>query len=290
MSDRDEFDDQKASTKADDRTPGGIVTAVSGWEDCDVGALEHVVRHGRRGYSLTPALLEDLRRVVEADYVALLERLERADPSDSITVLTPARPEKCAGSEDVWSHVWASEVCDADDSDDGCSADHVHRAEVANVAGARHPLANSSIMLAPMRTPLGQARLALIRHYRDFDERDQLLLALLRPHLVAAYRRGAERRTAGKALTARQRTVLQLVARGWSNDEIARALLVSKGTVRKHLDNAYRQLGVSSRAAAVARAFPDGVDSEAGPRPRPRPGGRTPVLDGRYSSEPAKLA
>jgi DNA-binding CsgD family transcriptional regulator len=242
------------------------VTAISRWDDRDVGALEHVVRHGRRGHALTPPVLEDLRRVVEADYVALLERLEHAGQNDRVTVVTPSHPETGTEAASVWSHVWASEICDAEDSDGGCPADHVHRADVANVAGDRHPLAKSRIMLAPMRTPLGQARLAVIRHYRDFDERDQLLFALLRPHLSAAYRRGAERRTAGKSLTARQRTVLQLVARGWSNDEIARALLVSTGTVRKHLDNAYRQLGVSSRAAAVARAFPDGLDSAVGLR------------------------
>jgi ATP/maltotriose-dependent transcriptional regulator MalT len=238
------------------------MTAIGGWNDRDVHALAHVVRHGRGGTALTPAVLEDLRRVVEADFVALLERRERRGETHSVTVVTAAHPEVASEANDLWSHVWASEVCDDDDSQDGCLADHVHLADVADVAGARHPLAKSRIMLAPMRAPVGQARLAVIRHHRDFDERDQLLLALLRPHLAAAYRRGMERRTAGKALTNRQRTVLQLVARGWSNDEIARALLVSKGTVRKHLDNAYRQLGVSSRAAAVARAFPEGLSSE----------------------------
>jgi DNA-binding CsgD family transcriptional regulator len=237
------------------------VTPIGGWNDRDVNALAHVVRHGRGGNALTPSVLEDLRRVIEADYVALLERPERCGESDSVTIVTPTHPKAADESGDLWSHVWASEVCD-DESQDGCLADHVHLADVAEVAGARHPLAESRIMLAPMRGPVGQARLAVIRHYRDFDERDQLLLALLRPHLAAAYRRGTERRTAGKALTNRQRTVLQLVARGWSNEEIARALLVSKGTVRKHLDNAYRQLGVSSRAAAVARAFPEGLSSE----------------------------
>lgn len=238
------------------------MTVIGGWDDRDVSALAHVVRHGRGGAALTPAVLEDLRRVIEADYVALLERRERRGETNAVTVVTPAHPDAADEASKIWSHVWASEVCDDDDSQDGCLADHVHLAHVAEIAGARHPLAKSRIMLAPMRTPVGQARLAVIRHYRDFDERDQLLLALLRPHLAAAYRRGMERRTAGRALTNRQRTVLQLVARSWSNDEIARALLVSKGTVRKHLDNVYRQLGVSSRAAAVARAFPEGLSSE----------------------------
>jgi len=245
------------------------VTAASEWDDRDVRALAHVVRHGRDGRTLTASLLDDLRRLIVADHVALLERREPAEPG-MVTVLVPAQPTSSADVRAVWSQIWASEVCN-DDSQNGCLADHVHLADVAGVAGTRHPLAKSRIMLAPIRAPVGQARLAVIRHYREFDEREQLLLALLRPHLAAAYRRGMERRTAGKALTNRQRSVLQLVARGWSNEEIARALIVSKGTVRKHLDNAYRRLGVSSRAAAVARAFPEGVSSEV-PAAIPDPG------------------
>jgi DNA-binding NarL/FixJ family response regulator len=52
---------------------------------------------------------------------------------------------------------------------------------------------------------------------------------------------------------------MRLVALGFSNDEIARTLFLSVGTVRKHLDNTYRVLGVTRRAAAVTRAFPQGL-------------------------------
>ena len=65
--------------------------------------------------------------------------------------------------------------------------------------------------------------------------------------------------------------------RGCSNDEIAARLVVAPGTVPKHLDNVFRQLGVSSRAAAVARAFPDGVPPFLPDRPTsvPLPAQRT---------------
>jgi len=53
-------------------------------------------------------------------------------------------------------------------------------------------------------------------------------------------------------LTAREREVLRWVARGKSNGEIATALYVSESTIRKHLENAYKKLGVFSRTAAVA--------------------------------------
>jgi pimeloyl-ACP methyl ester carboxylesterase/DNA-binding CsgD family transcriptional regulator len=53
-------------------------------------------------------------------------------------------------------------------------------------------------------------------------------------------------------LSSREDEVLRWVARGKPNAEIATALYVSESTVRKHLQNAYRKLGVTSRTAAVA--------------------------------------
>jgi hypothetical protein len=43
------------------------------------------------------------------------------------------------------------------------------------------------------------------------------------------------------------------------NTQIARQLGISEGTVRTHLETIYDKLGVSSRTAAVTRAFPDGT-------------------------------
>jgi pimeloyl-ACP methyl ester carboxylesterase/DNA-binding CsgD family transcriptional regulator len=59
-------------------------------------------------------------------------------------------------------------------------------------------------------------------------------------------------RGAAEVLSAREREVLHWVARGKTNAEIAVALYVSESTVRKHLQNSYSKLGVSSRTAAVA--------------------------------------
>jgi DNA-binding CsgD family transcriptional regulator len=54
-------------------------------------------------------------------------------------------------------------------------------------------------------------------------------------------------------LTPREREVLALVAEGLTNTEIAGSLWVAPSTVAKHLEQAYRKLGVRSRTAAVAR-------------------------------------
>lgn len=53
-------------------------------------------------------------------------------------------------------------------------------------------------------------------------------------------------------LTAREREVLRLLARGDSNDAIAAALVVSVRTVERHVENIYGKLGVSGRGARVA--------------------------------------
>jgi DNA-binding CsgD family transcriptional regulator len=59
--------------------------------------------------------------------------------------------------------------------------------------------------------------------------------------------------TSVDALTARELEVLRLLARGQTNLEIARALVVREGTVKYHVKNILRKLGATSRADAVSR-------------------------------------
>ena len=60
-------------------------------------------------------------------------------------------------------------------------------------------------------------------------------------------------------LSERELEVLALVASGKSNVEIASSLFVSLSTVKTHINNLYRKLGVRSRTQAVARAREMGV-------------------------------
>jgi DNA-binding NarL/FixJ family response regulator len=53
------------------------------------------------------------------------------------------------------------------------------------------------------------------------------------------------------ALTARQREILELVARGHSNAQIAKDLFLSESTVKQHLRATYKVLGVSDRKEAA---------------------------------------
>jgi DNA-binding NarL/FixJ family response regulator len=59
----------------------------------------------------------------------------------------------------------------------------------------------------------------------------------------------------GGVLSVREMEILVLVARGLSNRQIASALRVSEDTVKRHLANAYRKMGVNSRGEAVRMAL-----------------------------------
>ena len=83
---------------------------------------------------------------------------------------------------------------------------------------------------------------------RDFDERDHVVLRLLRPHLDAAFRH-----VTGMAprLTPREVAVLRLVREGWTNQQIARQLGVRETTVAKHLEHVYARSGARNSVHAL---------------------------------------
>ncbi len=65
--------------------------------------------------------------------------------------------------------------------------------------------------------------------------------------------------SAATGLSPRQIEVLRLVARGMTDAEIANALFISPRTVSGHLQSIYNKLGISSRAAATAFAYEQGL-------------------------------
>ena len=60
-------------------------------------------------------------------------------------------------------------------------------------------------------------------------------------------------------LTPRQVEVLQLVARGMTNQEIAETLFLSRRTVHAHLRSIFHKLGVGHRSAATRYAVQHGL-------------------------------
>jgi DNA-binding NarL/FixJ family response regulator len=65
-------------------------------------------------------------------------------------------------------------------------------------------------------------------------------------------------------LTERELTILKAVSRGLSNKQISEELWVTEQTVKFHLSNIYRKLGVSNRAGAVRYAHEQGLTATDG--------------------------
>ena len=152
----------------------------------------------------------------------------------------------------------------------------------------RHMLPSGYLMSVSVPAPQGWSRTFVFeRGAADFGERERTLLNLLQPHLlhlravveVRGRARAATQTMPEGLLSERETEVLLHVAEGMRNREIAEALWIAPGTVRKHLDNIYTKLSVHSRAAAVAathfhadtdRIRSDGQSASAlASRPRP---------------------
>lgn len=100
----------------------------------------------------------------------------------------------------------------------------------------------------------------------DFSRRDRAVLEMLRPHFSRLEAEASLRRQLSEALrawhgdgeprpyaelTAREREIVELVAEGKTNAQIAAQLWVAPSTVKKHLEHVYEKLGVGRRAAAA---------------------------------------
>ncbi len=65
--------------------------------------------------------------------------------------------------------------------------------------------------------------------------------------------------TASSPLTSREREVARLVARGYTNRQIAEALIISERTAERHVQNMLDKLGFSSRAQLAVWAAEHGL-------------------------------
>ncbi|MGZ5400079.1 MAG: helix-turn-helix transcriptional regulator [Nocardioides sp.] len=90
----------------------------------------------------------------------------------------------------------------------------------------------------------------LDRRHRPFTDSDITLLHIIAP-LLRRLLRDRPVTQVPVDLTAQERRVLGLVATGMSNADVAARMSVEPCTVRKHLEHAFRKLGVSNRLAAV---------------------------------------
>lgn len=106
---------------------------------------------------------------------------------------------------------------------------------------------------------LGDMRIWRDRRRENFTQDEMRLLDMLQPAFVTALARAQSPSGANapamnmlsQRLTTREQDTARLVMLGLSDKEIARRLDISTTTVRTHLDNAFRKVGVGNRAALV---------------------------------------
>lgn len=216
------------------------------------------------GEPLPWPLLHGLAELVHADGVAYVEQ-DPYERSQLVSQDTEAGIDEPDNEAWFWSLFWTSQCSYPQRSGDFVRIRH-STDEMSFRQWRATPMAACLLQLGVKHEivlPLPPAgtldrRLLLYRHDgAAFCEDDVMLLSLLRPHIVVLHERAVTRTVVPgeDPLTPRQRELMQLVAVGYSNGQIARRLQLSEGTVRKHLENTYARLEVTNRTAAIARAF-----------------------------------
>jgi DNA-binding CsgD family transcriptional regulator len=252
--------------------------------DRDLRALAAIVSENRTdlpdGEGLPPSLLADLKDQIHCDHLAFFgnDSARHADwfhQGDPCTVPDIGADLFQATNQAYWQHYWddlpssyperTGDLRSIFKISDFYSTREQHSTgtytDCDRLLGIEHVLALCLPAAQPPAAGSGRhVRMYLMRGPGlDFSERDRAVLTLLRPHLQQAYLEAERRRHPVPRLTHRQAELLRLVAAGHTNTQIARRLGISEGTVRTHLENIYQKLGVSSRTAAVTRAFADRI-------------------------------
>ena len=202
--------------------------------------------------------ITEIRRVMNHltrhDFVAALRLLARIEgQADDVDRF--ARAAVVALNGYVASELTTLSVCDLQTSQ-------------IQVVGLKHAIAVPLYQDGNTRVSI-----ALNRRRFDFSARDRERLELLQPHLAFLYRHAcrATAHAAGGApapplapplpdaalsgLTVRERDVMQWLACGKTDADIAALLSISPRTVHKHLEHIYVKLGVETRTAAVMRVL-----------------------------------
>ena len=141
------------------------------------------------------------------------------------------------------------------------------------------PLGVEHQLTVMIGSPPRGAGISIDRESGGFSENERRLLHRLQPHLAAARSNAARfsqalsrSQSAGPEnapaapldnLTGREREVLARIASGHTDAQIARALDISVGTVRKHVEHILGRLAVLSRTAAAVCYMTTSVPHQA---------------------------
>ena len=225
---------------------------------------------------LRTAMLDALLEAVPADWISLNDF--GPDPADAWFASKPPLPEPMLGLFAELSHenplvdFWLQ-------TRDGRAYRFTDVADPHELEGRRlfrefyAPLGIRHQIAFTLPSPRDRVlAIALSRRNRNFSDEERDFLNEARPFLIQAYRNavayslaasnGASQEFPGaERLTNREREVIRLIGMGRSASVIAEQLALSPRTVQKHLEHAYRKLGVKNRSEAAALVWPN---AEAG--------------------------
>jgi DNA-binding NarL/FixJ family response regulator len=108
----------------------------------------------------------------------------------------------------------------------------------------------------------GAGQEEMLRVIRAVARGEALFGPAIATRLAAFFNAPQPANSAFPELTAREIEVLDLLAKGKSNQEIANLLVISSKTVRNHLSNIFSKLQVADRVGAIIRAREAGMGSE----------------------------
>jgi AraC-like DNA-binding protein len=226
-------------------------------------------------------LLDALRRAVPADWASLND--VGADPSTIAVIVDPPMSveqhetfARYAHQNPLVEHISRRHDGRAVRFSDVITTKALHTREIYKQfygpAGVEHQIA---FTLPHARDRILGVALSRTAENGDFTDAERDLVEHARPFLIQAYRNAicyselldadtslgtapripAREQLAALGLSKRQAEVLQLVAVGVAEPDIATRLQISQRTVQKHLERCYRQLNVNNRSHAGAIAW-----------------------------------
>ena len=191
----------------------GLASALGAYDDIEVVAQ---ASGGRMAVRLAAELRPDVvlmdLRMPNLDGLEATSEILTADPAARVVALTVA-----AGEEDVAAAIRA-----------GASGYVIKDAPIDDVVAAIRAAVSGTAWLSPRA-----ARAVLDRMRRDYVEP------------------GPAARALEQELSPRELEVLELVARGLDNNEIAAELCISPRTAKNHVSNILSKLGVTNRIQAA---------------------------------------
>jgi DNA-binding CsgD family transcriptional regulator len=239
----------------------------------DAETLFGVLEDGRRddpAEAMPWALLDGLLRLIPCDLDVTYQHhvpgarktrlIQGADPDGRREVLRLGREPVDEPFWQLWPHSmcsWPQRTGDLRTvihTGDFLPTDRARRADpmLRYLEGLQYS------MIVSLPAPPGEVRRVIFMRASGpaFTERDRQVAALARPHLQEIWLDAEQRRRGVPRLSRREWEVLERAATGMTYDEIAAALFISVGTVRKHMEHVRERLGVHSVAAAAALALP----------------------------------